>query len=251
VIEPVASAEDAKPADKPGSKSPTAAPEAKKRNPMLLAAAAVGLIAVVGAGAFALRGGSSAPDTNGTQIASNSADNSAATVAAVGPAGGVADTNVVANAAQTPAAAPSAPAANDQSNSAQALAAEKAKTAAAEAQLAALKKASAKTPSLAASATTKKAAKATTNSTEAGAAADAAISPATMAQFNATVDDARSLAKQVMRSAQGQNVQTAKNYDNYLKTLKASMRGISTERDAQRLLKQAEQTRAYIASLQH
>ena len=81
--------------------------------------------------------------------------------------------------------------------------------------------------------------------------ADAAISPATMAQFNATVDDARSLAKQVMRSGQGQNVQTAKNYDNYLKTLKASMRGISTERDAQRLLRQAEQTRAYIASLQH
>ena len=123
-------------------------------------------------------------------------------------------------------------------------------SAAAQAQLAALKKA-AKTPTLTESATTKKAAKATTNSTEASPAADAAISPATMAQFNATVDDARSLAKQVMRSAQGQNVQTAKNYDNYLKTLKASMRGISTERDAERLLKQAEQTRAYIASLQH
>ena len=248
VIEPVAGAENPKPADKPGSKSPTAAPESKKRNPMVLAAAAVGLIAVVGVGAFALRGGSS-PDSNGTQIASTGADNSAATVAAVGPAGGAADTNAVDNAGQAPAGA-GAPQADVLTNSAQALAAEKAKTAAAQAQLAALKKA-AKTPSLTASATTKKASKATTNSTEASAAADAAISPATMAQFNATVDDARSLAKQVMRSAQGQNVQTAKNYDNYLKTLKASMRGISTERDAQRLLRQAEQTRAYIASLQH
>ena len=248
VIEPVAGSEDAGPPEKSASKSP-ATPEPKKRNPMLLAAAAVGLIAVVGVGAFALRGGSSGPDSNGTQIASAGADNSAATLAAVGPAGGAADTNAVGNAGQAPAAA-SAPQADVQTNSAQALAAEKAKTAAAQAQLAALKKA-AKTPTLTESATTKKAAKATTNSTEASPAADAAISPATMAQFNATVDDARSLAKQVMRSAQGQNVQTAKNYDNYLKTLKASMRGISTERDAERLLKQAEQTRAYIASLQH
>jgi len=249
VIESIAAAEDPKPADKPGSKSPTAAPESKKRNPMVLAAAAAGLIAVVGVGAFALRGGNSTPDSNGTQIASTGADNSAATVAAVGPAGGAADTNAVDNAGQAPAGA-GAPQADVLTNSAQALAAEKAKTAAAQAQLAALKKA-AKTPGLTASATTKKASKATTNSTEASAAADAAISPATMAQFNATVDDARSLAKQVMRSAQGQNVETAKNYDNYLKTLKASMRGISTERDAQRLLRQAEQTRAYIASLQH
>ena len=53
-----------------------------------------------------------------------------------------------------------------------------------------------------------------------------------------------------MRSASGQNVQTAKNYDKYLKTLKASMGGISSEKDAQRLLKQAQQTRGYIASLQ-
>ncbi|HEX5258689.1 MAG TPA: serine/threonine-protein kinase [Sphingomicrobium sp.] len=250
VIEPVASGEDAEAAGRSGSKSPTAAPEAKKRNPMVLAAAAAGLIAVVGVGAFALRGGSSASDANGTQIASSGADNSAATVAAVGPAGGAPDTNAVANAAQPATAASPAPA-DVQTNSAQALAAEKAKTAAAQAQLAALKKASAKTPSLAASATTKKAAKAATASTEASAAPDAGISPATMAQFNAAVDDARSMAKQVMRSSQGQNVDTARNYDNYLKTLKASMRGISTERDAQRLLKQAEQTRAYIASLQH
>jgi hypothetical protein len=71
-----------------------------------------------------------------------------------------------------------------------------------------------------------------------------------MAQFNATIDGARALAKQVMRSSSGQNVATAKNYDRYLKTLKASMAGISTERDAQRLLRQAEQTRGYIATLQ-
>jgi hypothetical protein len=76
------------------------------------------------------------------------------------------------------------------------------------------------------------------------------VSPATLAQFNSTVDGARAMARDVMRSGQGQNVDTAKNYDKYLKTLKDSMRGIQTEREAQRLLKQADQTRGYIASLQ-
>jgi hypothetical protein len=57
------------------------------------------------------------------------------------------------------------------------------------------------------------------------------------------------MAKQVMRRGSGQNVQLARNYDSYLKTLKDSMRGIQSEKEAQKLLKQASQTRAYIVFL--
>ena len=52
-----------------------------------------------------------------------------------------------------------------------------------------------------------------------------------------------------MRSGTPQNVQLAKNYDQYLKTLKDSMRGVQSEREAQKLLKQANQTRAYVVFL--
>ena len=72
-----------------------------------------------------------------------------------------------------------------------------------------------------------------------------------MAQFNAAVDDARALAKQVMNSGSSQDVQLAKNYDKYLKTLKASMRGIHYDADADRLIKQANQTKAYVQYLAH
>jgi serine/threonine protein kinase len=251
IVELVGSSGDAgRTSAKAAANSPGTASETKKRNLVMLGAAAAAVIAVVGVGAFTLRGGAAAPNSNGTQIATAATDNSAPTVAAVGPSSAATTTNDAANIAEAPAA--TAPASSDQTNTAQELAAEKAKTAAAEAQLAALKKSAAKTPTQIASAatkatTTKKGAKAA----EITATPDAGVSPATLAQFNATVDDARSLAKQVMRSAQGQNVDTAKNYDRYLKTLKASMRGISSEREAQRLLKQAEQTRGYIASLQH
>ena len=53
-----------------------------------------------------------------------------------------------------------------------------------------------------------------------------------------------------MRAGSGQNVQLARNYDSYLKTLKDSVRGVSSEREAQKLLKQASQTRQYIVFLQ-
>jgi hypothetical protein len=75
------------------------------------------------------------------------------------------------------------------------------------------------------------------------------VSPATLSQFNSTVDDARSMAKEAMHSKNSQSVELAKGYDKYLKTLKASMGGIQTEKEAQRLLKQAQQTRSYIAFL--
>jgi hypothetical protein len=52
-----------------------------------------------------------------------------------------------------------------------------------------------------------------------------------------------------MRSNNRQNVQLAKNYDKYLKTLKDSMRGIQSDKEADKLIKQASQTRAYIQYL--
>jgi hypothetical protein len=85
--------------------------------------------------------------------------------------------------------------------------------------------------------------------TEIIATPDAGVSPGTLSRFNSTVDDARTLAKQVMRGGGGP-ADTARSYDKYLKTLKASMGGISSEKEAQRLLKQAEQTRNYISLLQ-
>ena len=257
VVEPVEAASEAAPAAEkaPAKKEPATAPEKKKRSPVMLAAAAAGVLAVVGVGALTLRGGSHS-EVNGSQVAVPAIDNSATTVAAVGPSDNAAQANAAttSNAAANsaaPAAAPP-PQANVQSNATQAIAAEKAKTAAAQAQLAALKKAQAKTtqaqtPSASPTSSSRRG---KSSSSEIIATPDAGVSPATLAQFNSTVDSARALARDVMRSGQGQNVDTAKNYDKYLKTLKDSMRGIQTEKEAQRLLKQADQTKGYIASLQ-
>jgi cell fate (sporulation/competence/biofilm development) regulator YlbF (YheA/YmcA/DUF963 family) len=52
-----------------------------------------------------------------------------------------------------------------------------------------------------------------------------------------------------MRSSNKQNADMAKNYDKYLKTLKDSMRGIQSDKEADKLIKQANQTRAYIQYL--
>jgi hypothetical protein len=242
--------------DKPAPKAPdkTAGPQkpgAKKPTPVMMAAAAAGFLVLVGVGAIALRGGSQG-DNSASQGSLLTQDNSAQTIAAVGPVGGVppqqnAATDVTENGAP--------PAADQQSgaSSSSQLDAEKAKTQAAEAQLAALKKAQAKAASSQlASASPELAAKKNgkTSTAEITATPDAAVSSATLSQFNSTIDDARSMAKQVMHSGSGQNVQLARNYDSYLKTLQASMRGIQTEKEAQKLLKQANQTRAYIVFLQ-
>jgi non-specific serine/threonine protein kinase len=230
---------------------PASAADKSRQRTMMIGAAAAALVAVAGVGAFTLRGGSQ-PQGNGAEVASLSTSSSPATIAAVGPADGVGD----ANTAAPQNASGAAPQPSEQANAVQELEAEKAKTAAAQAQLAAVKRAAAKNSTQMASAgpsasTKKFEKKAGAAAAQAAAELDAGVTPATMAQFNATIDDARAMAKQVMRSSTGQNVDTAKNYDRYLKTLKASMRGIQTEGDAQRLLKQAEQTRGYIASLQH
>ena len=73
-----------------------------------------------------------------------------------------------------------------------------------------------------------------------------------MAQFNAVVDEGRSLARQVIGSNNSPaDVSMAKNYDKYLRTLKDSMRGVKSDRDADRLISQARQTKAYLVYLKH
>jgi hypothetical protein len=222
----------------------------KKRKPgtVMMAGAALAVLAIAGVGALTLRGGSSGPEAAGPQVAP-SADNSPGTIAALGAADGTTDANAAANAA----VAETQP--TPEANAADALRSEKTKAAAAEAQLAALKKAAARAASAGAA---PGAATASTRNDKAAAAAalaassaatTAGVSPAKMAQFNASVDEGRSMAKQAMRSGNQQNAQLAKNYDKYLKTLKDSMRGIESDKEADKLIRQANQTKAYIQFL--
>ena len=241
---------DRKPPAKKGEPAAAAAGAKKKPNMVLLGGAAAAVLAIVAVGAVTMRGGGSTPEP---EVAQTNAINS------LGPAPGAATSEagtqegaVADNGALNEAAPETAPAAT-QTNTAQELAAEKAKTAAMQAKLAAAQKAAAKAGAVpampGAPAAAKKGAK-TAVATETATASDAGASAGTVSQINSTIDDARSMAKQVMRSGSGQNVQLAKNYDSYLRTLKDSVRGVQSEREAQKLLKQASQTRQYIVFLQ-
>jgi hypothetical protein len=82
------------------------------------------------------------------------------------------------------------------------------------------------------------------------------VSPAKIAQFNAIIDGARSMAKQVIRmgdrssnATRKANAALAKNYDSYLANLKDSGRGAKSDKEADKLIKQANQTKAYIVFL--
>lgn len=93
--------------------------------------------------------------------------------------------------------------------------------------------------------------------TAAASTATTAVSPAKIAQFNAIIDGARGMAKQVIRmgdrssnATRKSNAALARNYDKYLANLKDSGRGVKTDKEADRLIKQANQTRAYIVFLQ-
>ncbi len=89
------------------------------------------------------------------------------------------------------------------------------------------------------------------------ASAATGVSGAKMAQFNGVIDSGRGLARQVIRMGGGganatrrANAALARNYDSYLKNLKDSMRGAKNDKDADRLIKQANQTKAYLVFLQ-
>lgn len=221
----------------------------KKLSPLIMGGAGVALLAIVGVGALTLRGGSSKPAAPTAQPTSNVMDNSA--TARASP-----QTDAMPNASEN-AAAPqttAAPSASEQANVTEELRSEKARTAVAEAQLAALKKAQAKTAKAQAIAEappppTRNSERKGTASAKVPSSEGAGVSSAKITEFNSIVESGRSMAKQVMRSGNAQNVQLARNYDSYLKTLKDSMRGIRSDKEADRLIKQASQTRAYIQYL--
>ena len=252
----VAAAASASKAWPPRVKSDAAATEKRRKPNVALVGGAAALLAVVGIGGYVLRGGGSEGDT-GLQMAKPAPQDSGQTASVLGPSAAPTtqpmpnvptDGNEATAAPQTPQA-PAAPA-----DPSQALKTEKAKTAAAEAQLASLKKAQARmaasaVPGAPTAATRRANQKAAAAAQAASSESDAGVSSAKMAQFNSTVGEARSMAKQAMRSSNPQNVQLAKNYDKYLKTLDASMRGIQSDREADKLIKSANQTKAYIQFL--
>ena len=231
-----------------GNRGRDLAPPAERKIPRaaLIAGTAVAVLAAAGVGAFALRGGGSEPAAAESQIASAPED-SAATVAALGTAETGADSNL---ATDDMAAAEAEQPTSDQADAAEALRSERAKAAAAEAKLAALKKASAKTAAATSTASARKtAAKTTADNANTASTDPKPVSATKIAQFNTTVDAARALAKVAMRSRNRENAALARNYDKYLKTLKASGRGIKTDKEADSLIKEANQTRAYIQFL--
>jgi predicted Ser/Thr protein kinase len=97
---------------------------------------------------------------------------------------------------------------------------------------------------------------ATTNTAAASSSSSStSLSPAKTAQFNAVIDSGRSMARQVIRfektgtPAQKENAKLAKNYDRYLANLKDSFRGVTSDREADRLISDARKTNAYLTFL--
>ena len=84
----------------------------------------------------------------------------------------------------------------------------------------------------------------TTTSSSAGASASK------QAQLNSIVSSGRAMAKQVMKSGNKDNAALAKNYDKYLAEVANSARGARTDAEMDRLIKQANQTKAYLVFLQ-
>jgi non-specific serine/threonine protein kinase len=89
----------------------------------------------------------------------------------------------------------------------------------------------------------------TTIAPVATAASTAAGSAAKIRQLQSIVDDGRAMASQVIRKGTPENVQLARGYDRYLTTLRDSSRGVRSDRDADRMIGQAKQTRAYLQYL--
>ncbi|MEO6255323.1 MAG: serine/threonine-protein kinase [Sphingomicrobium sp.] len=234
---------------KPDKVDATTGEKAKPRT-AVMAGIAVAVLAA-GVGAYALRGGGPEP----ASIESSGAptgDDSAAIATALGTSDMAVNGNATSNAAEiAPVAAAELPV-DDQAAELKALRSEHAKTAAAEAKLAALRKAAAKSAAAAAGPKAPNAATAKAEAAEkaaSSAAKSAGVSSAKLSQLNSTVDEGRSMAKRAMRSSNRANAQLAKNYDQYLKTLKSSIRGVQTEKEADTMLKQANQTKAYIQFL--
>ena len=231
-------------------------PQAKSKTPMLVGAGAVALLAAVGGIAMFGRGGGGPEPSTVNAAATDIGGNADLILGAPGADQNAADVNATGNeaAAVAPDAAQQASA---QTNSADALKKEQAKAAAAEARLAAIQKAQAKAAAAqrAGSAAevsktpTKSASASSSSSSSASESSSGGVSSAKLSQFYGIVDSARGMAKQVMRSGNSQNAALARSYDANLKTLRDSIRGVSSDREADRLIKQAQQTRAYVQFL--
>jgi len=226
--------------------------EKKRPSMALMAGGASAFLVIAGIGGYMLRGGGperGAATQDIQAVGANPASASPSTEAAL-------DANVATTAdgnAATPATP--TPPGTEQTSATAELQSERAKAAAAQAQLAALRKAAAKSDQAklgnTMAANLKKPGTKTTTAPveEITQTPGTGVSAAKLSQFYSIVDDARSMAKKVMRSNNSQNAALAKSYDANLKTLRDSIRGVSSEREADRLIKQASQTRAYVQFL--
>ena len=105
-------------------------------------------------------------------------------------------------------------------------------------------------------ATAKPTAKPAAKTETATTAASTTLSSGKIAQLNGVIDGARSMAKSVMRmgdhssnATRKTNAGLARNYDSYLAKLRDSGRGVKSDKEADRLIKEANQTKAYIVFL--
>ena len=233
-----------------GRDSGKAQPDKKKPNMAVLAGAAAALVLVTGVGALTLTGRSaSEPEQS---LTDDTAGDAAADAALGAGESTAAVPNAVGNEIQDVAAAEADPSAGEDAAALAKLRKDAARTAAAEARLKALEKSAAKasqgrTNTVAgAAAAQDQPDKATT---AAASAKSEGVSPAKLSQFYSIVDDGQGMAKRVMRSRNSENAQLARSYDSNLKTLRDSMRGIQSDKEADRLIKQATQTRAYVQFL--
>lgn len=229
-----------------GKSKPAGDTGPKKAKGGLLAAAAVGVLVLAGGGYTLLGKGKpgstvQVPGANGQPAANAPATDATTALDAMNPATAANQNGMIAGTAQPVVAAP-------------VLTEEQKRKAAVEARLAAKEKvvreAGEKLKAVEAAAAVSSSKSMTEKvDTTATAAKDAGVSPAKLSQFYSIIDDARAQAKQVMRSKNSQNAQLAQTYDANLKTLRDSMRGVRTNAEADRLIKQANQTRAYIRFL--
>jgi serine/threonine protein kinase len=90
----------------------------------------------------------------------------------------------------------------------------------------------------------------------AAASSSTGVSSAKLGQLRSTIASGRSLAANVIRMGGGSgsdtqkaNARLARNYDKYLAQLADSARGVKTDREADQLIKQANQTKAYLVFL--
>lgn len=101
-----------------------------------------------------------------------------------------------------------------------------------------------------------------TSSATTESASSTSLSPATSREFYGIVDDARGMAKRVIRMGEKgksgssaadellrSNAQLARSYDSNLATLRAAFGGVRSDKEAARLIAQAKQTRAYLVFL--